>query len=169
MADKQEAEESDLDEEAALLFYKGIEERLKRKRKNKRLPEDGWEIENDRQCVLERINRVRDLTDRYTGTLIVCRSMIERDEAEEEAEMDGEAKRGITYQVQWNWLWKRNGLNLALLLNIQIFKEEAWRAAKCFVYYQIRQSSVFLNSLNEHTYKLWPYFEAIKSLRPTYP
>ncbi|XP_017306478.1 something about silencing protein 10 [Ictalurus punctatus] len=70
VADKQEAEESDLDEEAALLFYKGIEERLKRKRKNKRLPEDG--------------------------------SMIERDEAEEEAEMDGEAKRGITYQMAKN-------------------------------------------------------------------
>ncbi|XP_066528154.1 something about silencing protein 10 isoform X2 [Hoplias malabaricus] len=36
----EEAEESDSDEEAALLFYKGIEERLKRKRKNKELPED---------------------------------------------------------------------------------------------------------------------------------
>lgn len=30
---------SDSDEEAALLFYKGVEERLKLKRKNKRLPE----------------------------------------------------------------------------------------------------------------------------------
>lgn len=37
----QEAEVSESDEDAALLFYKGIEERLKRKRKNKSLPEDG--------------------------------------------------------------------------------------------------------------------------------
>ncbi|XP_062842281.1 something about silencing protein 10 isoform X2 [Trichomycterus rosablanca] len=39
--DMEVAEESDLDEEAALLFYKGIEERLKRKRKNKKLPDNG--------------------------------------------------------------------------------------------------------------------------------
>lgn len=37
----QESEESELDEEAALLFYKAIEERMKLKRKTKRLPEDG--------------------------------------------------------------------------------------------------------------------------------
>lgn len=37
----QEDEESDLDGEAALLFYKGIEERMKLKRKSKRVPEDG--------------------------------------------------------------------------------------------------------------------------------
>ena len=37
----EEAEESDSDEEAALLFYKGIEERLKLKRKSKALQEDG--------------------------------------------------------------------------------------------------------------------------------
>lgn len=49
---------------------------------------------------MERLSRVRDLTDRYTGTLIVCRLMMEQEEAEEEAEVDGEAKRGITYQVQ---------------------------------------------------------------------
>ncbi|MCI4390176.1 hypothetical protein PDJAM_G00118400 [Pangasius djambal] len=66
----QEAEESDSDEEAALLFYKGIEERLKLKRKNKRLPEDGL--------------------------------MMEQEEAEEEAEMNGESKRGITYQMAKN-------------------------------------------------------------------
>lgn len=44
-----------------------------------------------------------------------CRSMMEQ-EAEEAAEMDGAAKRGITYQVQWNWLWKSP--YLALVLNI---------------------------------------------------
>ncbi|KAK2821392.1 hypothetical protein Q7C36_020735 [Tachysurus vachellii] len=66
----QEAEVSDSDEEAALLFYKGIEERLKLKRKNKKLPDDGL--------------------------------MMEQQEAEEEAEMDGEAKRGITYQMSKN-------------------------------------------------------------------
>ncbi|KAK3536654.1 hypothetical protein QTP86_015462 [Hemibagrus guttatus] len=66
----QEAEVSDSDEEAALLFYKGIEERLKLKRKNKRLPEDGL--------------------------------MMEQQDFEEEAEMDGEAKRGITYQMAKN-------------------------------------------------------------------
>lgn len=37
----QEAEDSDLDDEAALLFYKGIEERMKLKRESKKLPEDG--------------------------------------------------------------------------------------------------------------------------------
>lgn len=37
----QEAEDSDLDGEAALLFYKGIEERMKLKRKSKRLLPDG--------------------------------------------------------------------------------------------------------------------------------
>lgn len=37
----QEDEESDLDGEAALLFYKGIEQRMKLKRKNKKLLEDG--------------------------------------------------------------------------------------------------------------------------------
>lgn len=41
VADMQEDEESDLDEEAALLFYKSVEERLKLKRKNKRQREDG--------------------------------------------------------------------------------------------------------------------------------
>ncbi|KAB5537012.1 hypothetical protein PHYPO_G00113920 [Pangasianodon hypophthalmus] len=70
VADMQEAEESDSDEEAALLFYKGIEERLKLKRKNKRLPEDGL--------------------------------MMDQEEAEEEAEMNGETKRGITYQMAKN-------------------------------------------------------------------
>ncbi|KAG7319079.1 hypothetical protein KOW79_017553 [Hemibagrus wyckioides] len=67
----QEAEVSDSDEEAALLFYKGVEERLKLKRKNKRLPEqeDGL--------------------------------MMEQQDFEEE-EMDGEAKRGITYQMAKN-------------------------------------------------------------------
>ncbi|KAM9443558.1 something about silencing protein 10 [Clarias gariepinus] len=70
VADMQEDEESDLDEEAALLFYKSVEERLKLKRKNKRQREDGL--------------------------------MMEQEEAEEEAEMDGEAKRGITYQMAKN-------------------------------------------------------------------
>lgn len=97
VADMQEDEESDLDEEAALLFYKSVEERLKLKRKNKRQREDGWEIQTHYLCVMERLNKV---TDSYTGT--VCRLMMEQEEAEEEAEMDGEAKRGITYQVQWN-------------------------------------------------------------------
>lgn len=41
---------------------------------------------------------------------------MEQEEAEEEeAEMDREAKRGITYQVPQNELWKRNSPCLALL------------------------------------------------------
>ncbi|KAI5614521.1 something about silencing protein 10 [Silurus asotus] len=71
VADMEKAEESDSDEEAALLFYKGIEERLKLKRKNKQLPEDGLMIEQE-------------------------------EEAQEQEEMDGEAKRGITYQMAKN-------------------------------------------------------------------
>lgn len=51
---------------------------------------------------MERLNKVKDLTDGYTGTLIVCRLTMEQEEAEEVEEMDGEAKRGITYQVQQN-------------------------------------------------------------------
>ncbi|KAF5908723.1 something about silencing protein 10, partial [Clarias magur] len=70
VADMQEAEESDSDEEAALLFYKRVEERLKLKRKNKRQSKDGL--------------------------------MMEHEEVEEEAEMHGEAKRGITYQMAKN-------------------------------------------------------------------
>ncbi|XP_060766490.1 something about silencing protein 10 [Neoarius graeffei] len=70
VADIQETVESDMDEEAALLFYKAIEERLKLKRmKKKRLPEDGSVMEQ---------------------------------EAEEAAEVDGAAKRGITYQMAKN-------------------------------------------------------------------
>ncbi|KAF7693276.1 something about silencing protein 10 isoform X2 [Silurus meridionalis] len=71
VADMEKAEESDSDEEAALLFYKGIEERLKLKRKNKQLPEDGLMIEQE-------------------------------EEEQEQEEMDGEAKRGITYQMAKN-------------------------------------------------------------------
>ncbi|KAI4875081.1 hypothetical protein NFI96_033370 [Prochilodus magdalenae] len=66
----EEAEESDSDEEAALLFYKGIEERLKLKRKSKALQEDGL--------------------------------MMDKKELEEDQEMDGDAKRGITYQMAKN-------------------------------------------------------------------
>lgn len=137
----QEAEVSDSDEEAALLFYKGIEERLKLKRKNKKLPEDGWEINNDHHSAITRLNRVNDLTDRYPGTLIVSRLMMEQQEAEEEAEMDGEAKRGITYQVQWNCLWKRNGPYVALALFCWEFLSFSWEttwigsiASKLFFY-----------------------------------
>uniref|UniRef100_A0A8B9HF98 UTP3 small subunit processome component n=1 Tax=Astyanax mexicanus TaxID=7994 RepID=A0A8B9HF98_ASTMX len=66
----EEAESSDSDEEAALRFYKGIEARLKLKRKNKDLQDGGLSTAKEDQ--------------------------------EEEAEMDGDAKRGITYQMAKN-------------------------------------------------------------------
>ncbi|TSK16237.1 Something about silencing protein 10 [Bagarius yarrelli] len=47
MAAMQEAEISDSDEEAALLFYRGIEEKLKLEKKNKRLPEEGLMMEQE--------------------------------------------------------------------------------------------------------------------------
>lgn len=49
---------------------------------------------------MEKVKRVKDLTDAHTGTVLVCRLMMEQEEAGAEAELDGEAKRGITYQVQ---------------------------------------------------------------------
>ncbi|XP_030633244.1 something about silencing protein 10 [Chanos chanos] len=65
MAESEESE-SDLDEEAALLFYKGVEERLKLKRNRKELQTEEELME------------------------------------EEEEELDGETKRGITYQMAKN-------------------------------------------------------------------
>ncbi|KAL7842988.1 hypothetical protein AOLI_G00245000 [Acnodon oligacanthus] len=47
MAGVEEEEESDMDDEAALLFYKGIEERMKLKRKNRELQEDGLMMDKE--------------------------------------------------------------------------------------------------------------------------
>ncbi|KAL6464655.1 hypothetical protein MHYP_G00269720 [Metynnis hypsauchen] len=69
MAGVEEEEESDMDDDAALLFYKGIEERMKLKRKNRELQEDGL--------------------------------MMDKEDLEEQ-ELDGDAKRGITYQMAKN-------------------------------------------------------------------
>ncbi|KAL7837426.1 hypothetical protein SRHO_G00271370 [Serrasalmus rhombeus] len=69
MAGVEEEEESDMDDDAALLFYKGIEERMKLKRKNRELQGDGL--------------------------------MMDKEDLEEQ-ELDGDAKRGITYQMAKN-------------------------------------------------------------------
>lgn len=50
--------------------------------------------------------------------------MMEGEEEEEEAEMDGEAKRSITYQVQC----------IPLFYNILILNKEAKETAECFIY-----------------------------------
>ncbi|XP_017548345.1 something about silencing protein 10 [Pygocentrus nattereri] len=69
MAGVEEEEKSDMDDDAALLFYKGIEERMKLKRKNRELQGDGL--------------------------------MMDKEDLEEQ-ELDGDAKRGITYQMAKN-------------------------------------------------------------------
>lgn len=66
----EEADSSDSDEAAALRFYKGIEARLKLKRKNKEQQDVGLTMA--------------------------------KEDMEEEQDLDGDAKRGITYQMAKN-------------------------------------------------------------------
>lgn len=89
----EEDSDSELDEEAALKFYRGVEERLKLKRKTKDPEAEGWV---GKYCIF----KGRDKYNRECDQLLICcRLENEDDDDDDEEEFDPDAKRGITYQV----------------------------------------------------------------------